>query len=395
MSVTDQTLPSSPSTPITVVTKFLPTEAGGGSRIRIGATVRALAQHRQVKVLLITTPNDVPSVDALSKLSDIGIDVATLPEAGLAAAGRWLGLFADLIAMVAPRLSNRVLPRFGSALIDQAEGDLWFFKSTLLAGRRLPESGRVIVDLDDLEERTLHPRLSLAHLLHRVHLVAQRRRAIAIACVSLVCSERDRYRLRRFRKIDVLPNTYLLPESMSPIVRKHLDPIVAMIGRMSYLPNREGAEWFASECWPRIRAQVPTAHCRLIGEDANLLALQSENGIEIIANVPDAIECLRDVAVSAAPILRGSGTRMKILESMALGIPVVSSTVGAEGLDVTNGIDILLCDTPESFSEGIAQLLADPMLAQEIGLNGNALFNATYRFDRFQDRVDKVLNKID
>jgi glycosyltransferase involved in cell wall biosynthesis len=352
-----------------------------------------MARHRQVRVLLVTSPNDVPSIDGLSTLSNIGIDVTTFPEADLAAAGRWLALVADLTAMVAPRLANRMLPKFGSGLIDETEGDLWFFKSTLLAGRRLPESGRVMVDLDDLEERTLHPRLSLAHLLHRVHLVAQRRRAIAIACVSLVCSERDRHRLRRFSKIDVLPNTYLLPESMSPIVRKQLDPIVAMIGRMSYAPNREGAEWFASECWPRIRDQVPTAHCRLIGEDANLLTLHPETGIEVIADAPDAIACLCDVAVSAAPILRGSGTRTKILESMALGIPVVSTTIGAEGLDVTDGNDILLRDSPGALAEGIALLLNDPILAQKIGLNGKALFDSTYGFDRFQERVDTILDE--
>jgi glycosyltransferase involved in cell wall biosynthesis len=79
---------------------------------------------------------------------------------------------------------------------------------------------------------------------------------------------------------------------------------------------------------------------------------------------------------------------------MALGIPVVSTTIGAEGLHVTDGNDILLRDTPSAFASGVAQLLADPRLADDIGQKGKKLFDAHYRFDRFQEHVDRVLRNI-
>ena len=385
-------MPSESSQPIIVVTKFVPMPTGGGSPIRIGATVRALARRRQVKVVLITHPADPLSDEEVSWLESSGIDYSTFAEPDLAVAGRWRRLVADLTVIVSPSLANRMLPRFGHPAIDDHEGDLWFFKATLLEGRRIPATDRVTVDLDDLEERTLHLRPTLPNLLHRLHLVSKRRRAIAVARVSLVCSDQDRQRVRWNAKIDVLPNTYLLPESISPVPTSHREPIVAMIGRMRYPPNREGAEWFAAECWPLIRALVPTARCRLMGRGAHVLEPLAGNGLEIIDDVPDPIDSLSDAAVSISPILRGSGTRLKILEAMTLGLPVVSTTIGAEGLAVTDGTDILLRDSPEAFADAVAQLLMNPDLADDIGRNGAAVFDDLYSFDRFQEHVDRILD---
>ena len=381
--------------PITVITKFTPMATRGGSYIRIGATVRALANRRPVKVILITSPYDPPWAEGLSQLEASGLDCSAIAEAELSTAGRWRRLFADLTAMVAPGLANRMLPQFGHSAIDEHDGDLWVFKSTLLDGRRLPEKGQVIVDLDDLEERTLQLRCTIPHLLHRLHLVSQRRRAVAIASVALVCSARDRRRLHRHSTIDVLPNTYLLREEPPPIPTSRCEPIVAMVGRMAYRPNREGAEWFATECWPLIRSRIPTARCRLMGEGAHVLDSLAGNGLEIIDDVPDPIAFLNDVAVIAAPIFRGSGTRVKILEAMALGIPVVSTQVGAEGLEVTDGVDILLGDSPEAFAGAVARLLANPELANDIGQRGTEVFDALYRFDRFQVHINRILDHIE
>jgi glycosyltransferase involved in cell wall biosynthesis len=380
--------------PITLVTKVVPMETGSGSSIRVEATLRALASRRPVHVVFVTNPGHDLAVEQLTALKTRGINVTTISEEDLAVAGRWRRLVADLIAIASPRLANRLLPKFDHAMIDEPNGDLWMFKTTLLAGRRIPNTGRVIVDLDDLEERTLRTPRTISQLHGRVHLVSQRRRSLGIARTSLVCSDLDRKRLHRHTNVDILPNTYLGADASMVIAVQPKEPIVAMVGRMQYPPNREGAEWFATKCWPLFRAQIPNIRCQLMGDGAEVLEQHAKGGIEIVDGIDDPIKHLREVAVIIAPILRGSGTRVKILEAMALGIPVVSTTIGAEGLHVTDGNDILLRDTPSAFASGVAQLLADPRLADDIGQKGKKLFDAHYRFDRFQEHVDRVLRNI-
>jgi glycosyltransferase involved in cell wall biosynthesis len=137
-------------------------------------------------------------------------------------------------------------------------------------------------------------------------------------------------------------------------------PLVVFVGAMDWEPNVDAVEHFCREIWPDVLARVPSARFRIVGRnpDGRVQRLAC-NSVEVTGRVPSVIDHLREAAVVVVPLRIGGGTRLKIYEAMAVGKAVVSTTVGAEGLDVHPGQDILLCDTPHSFAESVSTLLQD------------------------------------
>jgi glycosyltransferase involved in cell wall biosynthesis len=140
-------------------------------------------------------------------------------------------------------------------------------------------------------------------------------------------------------------------------------PIVTFVGAMDWEPNVDGVEYFASEIWPAIKVDMPEARLRIVGRnpDRRVKKWASES-IEVTGRVPSVVEYLQQSAVVIVPLRIGGGTRLKIYEAMATAKAVVSTTVGAEGLDVHHGRDIMLADDPKSFSQAVIMLLRDQEL---------------------------------
>ncbi len=137
-------------------------------------------------------------------------------------------------------------------------------------------------------------------------------------------------------------------------------PYVVFTGSMDWEANIDGVEYFCKEVWPQVLAQVPQAKFQIVGRrpHARVKNLASSN-VEVTGTVPSIVEYLQKAAVFIVPLRIGGGTRIKIYEGMAVGKATVSTTVGAEGLDVTHGKDILLADNPKAFAEAIVLLLQD------------------------------------
>lgn len=138
-------------------------------------------------------------------------------------------------------------------------------------------------------------------------------------------------------------------------------PLVVFTGSMDWEPNIDGVEYFCQTVWPRVRAGMPQARFRIVGRNprARVRALASDS-VEVTGSVPSIVEHLRPAAVVVVPLRIGGGTRIKIYEGMAMGKATVSTTVGAEGLDVHHGRDIILADDPGSFADAVGALLRDP-----------------------------------
>ena len=142
-------------------------------------------------------------------------------------------------------------------------------------------------------------------------------------------------------------------------------PVVTFVGAMDWEPNVDGVEYFASEVWPAIKADVPDAKLRIVGRnpDRRVKKWASES-IEVTGRVPSVVEYLHQSSVVIVPLRIGGGTRLKIYEAMATAKAVVSTTVGAEGLDVHHGRDIMLADDARSFAQAVIMLLRDRELRQ-------------------------------
>ena len=144
--------------------------------------------------------------------------------------------------------------------------------------------------------------------------------------------------------------------------------LVVFTGSMDWEPNVDAVEYFCNEVWPLVRKSIPHARFRIVGRNPHRRVRELAcDSIEVTGTVSSVIEHLREATVVVVPLRIGGGTRLKIYEAMATGKAVVSTTIGAEGLDVQPGKDILLADDPVLFSSSVSALLASEELRERIG----------------------------
>ena len=173
-------------------------------------------------------------------------------------------------------------------------------------------------------------------------------------------------------------------------------PLITFVGAMDWEPNVDGVEYFCAEIWPAIKAEVPQARFRIVGRNPGRRIQRwasRDNSIEITGRVSSVVEHLRQSTVVVVPLRIGGGTRLKIYEAMATAKAVVSSTVGAEGLDVHHGRDIMLADDPRSFAQAVIMLLRDPELRRRYE-KAAVEIAARYDWPAIGERFGEVLQSV-
>ncbi len=151
-------------------------------------------------------------------------------------------------------------------------------------------------------------------------------------------------------------------------------------GSMDWIPNQEAVDWFLENCWPIIRRQVPNATFIIAGRSIPKRYKQlASDRIVIRENVPDAADVYNQFNVMIVPVLSGSGMRIKIVEGMCYGKAIVSTQIGAEGINAKHGKDILLIDEPSEFANAVIRLLKNE--SERLELEGNAITFAKHNFD--------------
>jgi polysaccharide biosynthesis protein PslH len=179
-------------------------------------------------------------------------------------------------------------------------------------------------------------------------------------------------------------------------------PLITFVGAMDWEPNVDAVEYFCAEVWPLIKAEVPRARFRIVGRNPGRRVQKwasnsnsNSNGcsIEVTGRVPSVVEHLRQSAVIVVPLRIGGGTRLKIYEAMATAKAVVSTTVGAEGLDVHHGRDIMLADDARSFAQAVIMLLRDPELRRRYE-KAAAETAARYDWPAVGERFSEVLQSV-
>jgi glycosyltransferase involved in cell wall biosynthesis len=155
-------------------------------------------------------------------------------------------------------------------------------------------------------------------------------------------------------------------------------------GSMDWLPNEDAIQFFVKEIMPRVRARIPDATLTVVGRNPfPSLVEQSRRDPSIIVTgrVEDVRPYMERAAAYVVPIRVGGGTRLKIYEAMAMELPIVSTTVGAEGLPVGNGEHLLLADTPAEFGDALARVLTDDALARKLAANAAGLVRERYGWE--------------
>lgn len=164
---------------------------------------------------------------------------------------------------------------------------------------------------------------------------------------------------------------------------RHEDFAIVFSGNMEYHPNQGAVRYFRREIWPRLREQWTGLVWRLVGKNADAVRalVEGDPRIELTGEVDDAVQELAKAQVAVVPLLAGSGTRLKILEAWAAGTPVVSTTVGAEGLQATNGEHLLLADDPAGFAEAVSRLLGCKEKRDSLGMAGRLLMEKEFTWE--------------
>jgi glycosyltransferase involved in cell wall biosynthesis len=185
-------------------------------------------------------------------------------------------------------------------------------------------------------------------------------------------------------------------DEVRPLRRRPDANRVIHIGTMYWPPNADGVRWFTRAVWPRIRAARPQTRFDVIGARpprALRTLARPGNGVRFTGYVADPTPHLEGAGVVVVPLLAGSGMRVKILMALAHGLPVVSTTLGCEGIDVEAGRDLLVADTDDAFAAATLRVLNDRTLADQLGRNGRHLIEQRYDYRTVLARLAPIYER--
>ena len=178
------------------------------------------------------------------------------------------------------------------------------------------------------------------------------------------------------------------PDEFNPAYEVKDNPTLYHIGSMNWMPNEEGIHWFLDNIWDKVAKRNPDLQLNLAGRNMPkwLLKLKKRN-VNIVGEVPDAKEFVKNNDIAVVPLLSGSGIRIKIIESMAMGKTVVTTMVGAEGIQYSEYENIIIADSPSKMVEVICKIVKEPKEAQRIGCNARRLVEDIYDNKKIIERL--------
>jgi glycosyltransferase involved in cell wall biosynthesis len=231
---------------------------------------------------------------------------------------------------------------------------------------------------------------------------AKVRRLEIDACTSssavLACSERDG---REIRKLSPATRTYILPNvvdvwSYEPAYEDD-GRTVLYVGAMDWFPNRDAVDYFAEEILPRLRRKVPNLYFTVAGRNPSQKMRERYRGfpdVTFTGSVAEMRPIIANAAVCVVPLRIGSGTRLKILEAAAMGKAIVSTRLGAEGLEFVPGQEILLADEPEEFAAAVADLLANQFRRLALGRAARRRVEGHYDLSTLRSAVQTAFEEL-
>ncbi len=383
---------------------FLAAEApyplAGGGALRSASLLNYLARTREVDVIVFRQPGASDPATRMPPGLARRIVSIDLPETGHGAAAR---AFRNAVRLArdTPPLVDR-FAGFGRRIAKAVAGQRYeigvveHFWCAPYWEEVSQVCERTALDLHNIES-VLHGRCAqvergAAALAHRVFGQASlelERKWLPRYSRVLTASEHDAEVARAIApqaQISVYPNA--IPPVPEP-TRTDEEAIV-FSGNMEYHPNAAAVKFFRAEVWPRLRERWPRLVWRLVGKNPDAVKRYTEGDPRIQATGPvdDAVVELAKCRAAVVPVLAGSGTRFKILEAWAAGIPVVSTGVGAEGLPARDGENILIADTGSAFAETVSRLLASPALRGHLGIAGRRLLEREFTWDTAWTKLD-------
>jgi sugar transferase (PEP-CTERM/EpsH1 system associated) len=187
--------------------------------------------------------------------------------------------------------------------------------------------------------------------------------------------------------LEVIPNGVDL--AFFDIPRQPVPYRVVTVGSLDWLPNIEGIMWFLDNVWPAVHAAKPEATLHIVGRNPSRVLLQrSCQHVTVAGSVPDVRDYVTGAAAFVVPLFAGGGTRLKVLEAMAMRVPIVSTSTGIEGIDCIYGKHVLVAEDAKDFASKLLELLDNPDLGAQLATAGRSLVEQHYGWDAIGERLD-------
>ena len=389
---------------ILVAAPYLPFPPQQGFSLRVHHLLRELATRHDVTVVATDVPGHADA-EAAYRGMGMGVRLVRPRRHRLPAALRKLRA---LLTLHSFRWHTRYNPHMQRALDELLAGgrfDLVQIESPEFWRYRFPASTPVVLDAHNIwfELRAREVGLDVSRfrrLYQRIDNAKageEERAAWCRVSAVLTTSEREAGFIGQARPdggVIVVPNG-IDPAYIRPGTGPGRDGSLVFTGLMAYRPNADAVRWFVSAILPLVHRKRPDATLTIVGKDvpSDVAALAGGN-VTVTGWVPDVRPYLEDARVVVVPLRAGSGTRIKILEAFAAARPVISTTIGAEGIDARPGKEIVIADVPESFAEQVVRLLDDADAAERLGRAGRELVESRYSWPSIMERLDPTYRSI-
>ncbi|MBS0431178.1 MAG: glycosyltransferase [Proteobacteria bacterium] len=379
---------------ILALTSRVPYPPREGHQLRTFHLLRALASVHEVHLLSCLRPDDV--LDEAGPLREMlaGFETFAVPGArSRAALARTLGM--SLLSSTPFVVRRYEIPAMRARVAGLVAGfDLLHIDMLPLMTYVDPVNPKpVILNAHNVEQLLLKRRIEVepgrfarAFLRGQLpRLAAFERNACRRADALLACSQADAETLRALAPetpVHVVPNGVDLAFNRSEADLPCHPAQLVFVGQMGWFPNRDGMEWFLAEVLPRILSARPDVRLTVVGVPDGLRVPENvAANVHLAGFVDDVRPYIEDSAVYVVPLRTGSGTRLKILEAMALGKAIVTTTVGAEGIALEHGTDALFADRPEAFAHTVLDLLSKPAEIRRLGIHARELAERQYGWE--------------
>lgn len=216
----------------------------------------------------------------------------------------------------------------------------------------------------------------------------------------ITCSQNDKNIFQQMNgerlSVAVVPNGVNIPTKINnQVVHQDHPDYILFCGSLWSIPNAEGLYWFCKKVWPLVTLQWPTLKLLVVGIGklpAKFLEIKDTKNIELIGEVEDVNLWYQKSAVSVAPLLTGSGTRLKILEAMGFGVPVISTSIGAQGIEYTINENIVIADEENDFAEKLIDILRNKSKRISISQAAKNLVREKYDWNVIGNKMANFLN---